>query len=200
MAPSEERRPVSADDLNARPCGEPGRQAGRLPVGQQIDGAAGFDVDEDGAVVATLPGRVLVDTDHPRCNHFGLGKRVHQPKHRATAERNAENAGDAGPGPAREGQADRRQGRAQSFGPLTVPARQAPYLLDEGTACAARVFAGESPDPQLKDDPSASAGNISGKPQVGTVKPVRPGATDRVHGAVGRTLRINAHYRDVHVD
>ena len=103
------------------------------------------------------------------------------------------------PGPARESQADRRQGRAQPFGPLTVPARQARYLLDEGAACAARASAGEPPDPQVKDDPSASAGNISGKPQVGTVHPVRPGTTDRARGTVGGALRIDAHHRDVHV-
>lgn len=101
--------------------------------------------------------------------------------------------------PAREGQADRRQGRAQPFGPLTVPARQARYLLDEGTACAVRVFTGEPSDLQLKDNPSASARNISGKPQVGTMNPVRPPATDRACGAVGGALCVNAHYRDVHV-
>lgn len=195
----EERRPVTADHLNARPRGEPGRQAERLPVGQQVDGAAGLDVDEDGAVVAALPGRLLVNADNPWCGHLGLGKRVHQTKHRAAADGNAENTGDAGPGPARERQADRRQGRAQPFGPLTLPARQARYLLDEGTACAVRVSTGEPQDLQLKDDPSASAGNVSRKPQVGTVNLVRPGATDRARGAAGGALRVNAHYRDVHV-
>lgn len=102
MAPSAKNGPVTADHLNARPRGEPGRQAGRLTVGQQVDGAAGLDVDEDGAVVAALPGRVLVNADNPWCGHLGLGKRVHQTKHRAAADGNAENAGDAGAGPARE--------------------------------------------------------------------------------------------------
>lgn len=101
--------------------------------------------------------------------------------------------------PARERQADRRQGRAQPFGPLTVPARQARYLLDEGTACAVRVSTVEPSDFQLKDNPSASAGNISRKPQVGTVNPVRPGATDRARGTVGGASCVNSHYRDVHV-
>lgn len=50
----EERRPVPAHDLDAGPMGEPGRQARCLPVGQQVDRAAGLDVDENGAVVAAL--------------------------------------------------------------------------------------------------------------------------------------------------
>lgn len=157
----QERRPVTADHLNARPRGEPGRQAGRFPIGQQVNGAAGLDVDEDGAVVAALPGRVLVNADNPWCGHLGLGKRVHQRKHRAAADGNAENAAMRAPARPASAKADRRWGRAQPFGPLTVPACQARYLLDEGTACAVRVSAGEPPDPQLKDDPSASAGNVS---------------------------------------
>lgn len=35
-----------------RDRGRSASQAGCLPVGQQVNGAAGFDVDEDGAVVA----------------------------------------------------------------------------------------------------------------------------------------------------
>lgn len=195
----EERRTVTADDLNARPFGEPGRQAGRLPVRQQIDGAAGLDVDEDGAVVAALAGGVLVDADHPRRGDIGLGQRIDQPEHRAAADGQPENTGDAGTGPARKGQADRGQGGAQPLGPLTVPTCQAGYLLDEGTACAARVPAGEPTDPQLENNTSATARHISGEPQVGAMNPVRPDSADRAQGTVRDALRVNAHYLDVHV-
>lgn len=149
--------------------------------------------------MAALAGGVLVDADHTRGGHLGLGKSVHQPEHRAAADGHPENAGDAGPGPVREGQTDCGQGRARTFGPLTVSACQAGYLLDEGTACAARVPAGEPTDPQLENNASATARNISGKPQVGTMNSVRSDSADRAHGAVRDALRINAHYLDVHI-
>jgi hypothetical protein len=66
----EERRPVPIHDFDTRPVGEPGRQTGRFPVGQQVDGVAGLNVDEDGAVVAALKGGVLVDAGHPRCGNL----------------------------------------------------------------------------------------------------------------------------------
>jgi hypothetical protein len=194
----EERRPVAADDLNAWPVGEPGRQAGRLPVRQQVDGAAALDVNEDGAVVAALASGVLVDADHPRRGDLGIGECVDEPEHRAAADGYPENAGDAGSGPAREGQTDHGQRGAQPLGPLTVPACQAEYLLDESTARTPRVPADEPTDPQLENDASATARHVSGKPQLGTMHPVRPDCADRAHGAVRDALRINAHCLDVH--
>lgn len=128
---SEERRPIPADDLDTWPFGEPGRQSGCFPVGQQVNGAAGLDVDEDGAVVAAFAGGVFVDADHTRDGHLGLGKSVDQPEHGTAADGHSENAGYTGSGPAREGQTDRGQGRAQPLGPLPVPACHARYLLDE---------------------------------------------------------------------
>lgn len=53
---SEARRSVPADDLDAWPLGEPGSQAGCLPIREQVDRAAGYDVHQDGAVVAALAG------------------------------------------------------------------------------------------------------------------------------------------------
>lgn len=71
---SEERGPIPADDLDARPFGEPGRKAGRLPVGQQVDRPTDLDIDQDGPVVPSFAGRVLVDTDHPRSGQIRLGQ------------------------------------------------------------------------------------------------------------------------------
>lgn len=73
-----------------------------------------------------------------------------------------------------EGAANGAAWRVQPLGPLTVPTGQAGYLLDDGAAGAPRVPAGESADPQLKNNASSGDGQISGKPQVGTMNPVRP--------------------------
>lgn len=102
----EERRPVPAHDFDTRPVGEPGRQAGRFPVRQQVDGTAGLHVDEEGAVVAALAGGVLVDADHPRCGDLRFGQRVHQTQDGAPAGRHAENGGQPGSGPACQGETD----------------------------------------------------------------------------------------------
>ncbi|GHK05613.1 hypothetical protein SY2F82_74100 [Streptomyces sp. Y2F8-2] len=62
----EERAAVPADDLDARPFGEPGGQAESLPGWEETDRTAGFDVHQDSAAVAVLAGGVLVDADDPR--------------------------------------------------------------------------------------------------------------------------------------
>ncbi|MCW7940612.1 hypothetical protein AAW14_00715 [Streptomyces hygroscopicus] len=55
------------------PARRPGGPAGGFPGGQQVD-AAGFDVHEDGAVMAALAGGVHVGADHPPPRHLRLEK------------------------------------------------------------------------------------------------------------------------------
>ncbi|WP_406500793.1 hypothetical protein OG936_32685 [Streptomyces sp. NBC_00846] len=54
----------------------------------------------------SLAGRVLVDTHHPRCGHFPFGQCVDQAQDRASADGDAEHLGQAGTGPACEGETD----------------------------------------------------------------------------------------------
>lgn len=85
----------------------------------------------------------------------------------------ADDAGPARVGPAREGETDRGQGRAQPLGPPAVPSGQATYLLDERATSAFGVPAGEPANPQLEYDTSSRTRNIRRKPQVGTVMSYR---------------------------
>ncbi len=195
----EERRTVTAHHLDSWPLGQPSGQARGLPVGQQVDGPAGFDVHEDSSVVAALAGGVLVDAEHARSGHFRFGKCVDQPQDRAAADRRTEYVGQAGAGPTREGETDRGQGRAEPLGPLAVPSGQAGYLLDERATSTLGVPAGEPADPQPEYDASSPARNISGKPNVGAVNPGGPRSTTRTRGARGGAPHINTHYRDIHV-
>lgn len=194
----EERRPVPAHDLDAGPIGEPGRQAGCLPVGQQVDRTAGFYVDENGAVVAALAGGVLVDADHTR-GHLRLGKGVDQAQDGAPADGDPEHGAQAGVGPARKGETDRGQRRAQPLGPLTMPTGQVGYLLDECAPCAPRVPTGEPAHPQPENNASSGARHISGEPQVGTMNPVRPDLARRASGTGRSAFRVEMHYRNAHV-
>lgn len=86
--------------------------------------------------MSALAGGVLVDADYSRSGHFRLGKCVYQPQDSAAADRRTDDVGQPGSGPAREGETDRRQGRAKPLGPLAVPSGQAGYLLDERPAPA----------------------------------------------------------------
>jgi hypothetical protein len=73
-----------------------------MPPGrQQVDRTPGFDVHENGAVVAALAGGVLVDADHTRGGHLRLGKSADQAQDGAPADREPEHGAQASAGPAR---------------------------------------------------------------------------------------------------
>lgn len=60
----EEGRTVTADDLDAGPLGESGRERVRLPIGKEVDRATCLDVDEHGSVDTALALSVLVHAGH----------------------------------------------------------------------------------------------------------------------------------------
>ncbi len=139
---SEERCTVPADHLDSRPQGQPRSQTRGLPIGRHVDRSAGSDVHEDGPVVPALAGGVLVDADRPRSGHFRLGKCVHQPQRSAAAGRRTNDVSQPGSDPARQGEADRRQGRAEPLDPPAVPPGRAGYLLGAGTLRSGRRTGG----------------------------------------------------------
>lgn len=142
---------------------------------------------------------VLIDTDRPWRGYLRLRKRADQSEDSAPADGHPEDAGQAGAGPACQGEADRGQGGAKTLGPLAVSAGQAGYLLDEGTPSACDVLTGEPTDPQPEYNASSSTGRISGKPQVGAVNPAGPRPAPWAGGARRSALSVNAHYLDIHV-
>jgi len=68
----EERCSVMADDFDSWSLGQPGGQAGRVTVGQQIDGTTRFDVHEHCAVSPALAGRILIDLDRLSCREVAF--------------------------------------------------------------------------------------------------------------------------------
>ncbi len=65
------RAPVAGDHLNTRAGAQPSCEAVGLSIGQQVDDAVAFQVNEDRAVtLATLPGSV-VDPEHARRHDKG---------------------------------------------------------------------------------------------------------------------------------
>lgn len=172
------RRPPrqrTGPDPGTRPqrpaVGEPGREAGRLPVGRQVDRSAGLDIDQDGPVVPSVAGRVLVDTDDPRGRRIRLGPCADQAYDRASADTGAKHPGHASAG---QSQPDVGERRAEPFRALAVAARQPCHLLDIRPPLSGGVPAGEASHSQPENHASAATRYISRKPQVGAVDPIRP--------------------------
>jgi hypothetical protein len=125
----EERRAVPADDLDPGSLRQPMRQAGRLPVRQQIHRPTGLDLDEHRAVDPSLACGVLINTNHPRGRNFGFGQRSEQPQHRAAADGHPEGPCHPGASPAGEGETHRGESRPQPLRPPAAPPGQSRHLL-----------------------------------------------------------------------
>jgi hypothetical protein len=55
--------PITADHLNPRMLGEPGRDAGGRAVRQHVDDTMRLEIDEDGAIAVAAPPGPLVDSN-----------------------------------------------------------------------------------------------------------------------------------------
>jgi hypothetical protein len=126
-----ERSTVTADDLDPRAFGQPGRDRARLAIRQQVNWSAGLDVDQDGPIDTSLAHRALVDADHPLGPWLRLRERVDQSQDRVSAGPRPEDVGQPDASAAGHREADLGQRRPHSFGPLAVSAGQARDLLDE---------------------------------------------------------------------
>jgi hypothetical protein len=157
----EEGRPVTADDPDAGPLGEPGRERVRLPSGTEADRAACLDVDEHGSVDTALALGVPVHADHAGYCGGGGRKRGDQPQQGVQADRNLEGVRHPGAGPARERTTDRHRRRPQPLGPSPEPAGETGYLLGEGHALAGFLLADEPPHPQRHHDELARPRQIT---------------------------------------
>jgi hypothetical protein len=175
----EEGGTVATDHLNLRTLGKPCGDSGCLTVRQEIHWSAGFDIDQHGPVDTALAHRVLVDTHHPRGRWLRVRHRIDQPKHRAAADGDSEDVRKAGSSAAGQCKTHLGQGRTQPVSPLSVTAGQSRDLLNEGLPSTGGVRADEPADLQAQHHTPSRAGQISRKPQVGPMKPVRPPSTAR---------------------
>jgi hypothetical protein len=113
--------PVPADDLGARMITQPGGERLGLPVGQQVNRAAGVHVDQHGPVNVPAAQREII---HPQDRHLpgpGVGQGTDQPQHAAAAGHRAQHTGQPRPGTAGQRQRDRRQHRRQRRAAPRIP-------------------------------------------------------------------------------
>lgn len=143
----EEGGTVAADDLDAGPLGEPGRQRVRLPARQEVHRATCLDVDEHSSVDVSLALGVFVHADHAGRGGRRVRQRGDQSQQGVAAHRRPEGVRHPGAGPARERKTDRDRSRSQSLGPPAEPAGEPGHLLGEGLARTGVLRADESTHP-----------------------------------------------------
>ncbi|WKX15852.1 hypothetical protein [Streptomyces sp. NL15-2K] len=122
---------VSADDLDAGPLGEPGRQRVCFTVGQEVDRRTRLDIDEHSAGDTASELSEFVHADHAGHVDGRARQRGDQPQQDVPADRYPKDFRHPGAGPARERKTDRDQRRSQSLGPSAEPAGEPGHLLGE---------------------------------------------------------------------
>lgn len=170
---SAKRCPVAGYDLYPGPLREPSDRTGSLPVGQQVHRTPAFHLDQDSPVATpfavaysstpTTRGTGTSGSGKAATSRSSVPRLTDTPKTLAMRD-------PARPASARPTAAS----RPQALGPPAVPTAQPRRLPSEGPACAGDDQAEKPADPQAEDDPSATAGHISWKLQVGAVNPPRP--------------------------
>ncbi len=123
--------PVPADDLGARMLAQPVREGVRLTIAQQIDGPAGFRVDQHGAIVPAAAEREIVHAEDAHQARSWDGQRHDQPQQAGPARNQAEQRGEPRCGPAGQGQRYLGQRPRQRRGAAGTPGGQPVDLLGE---------------------------------------------------------------------
>jgi hypothetical protein len=138
---------VAADDLHSGVGSQPGPDSFHGAVGQQVDGTAGLDVDQDGRVDVALTQSELVDPQYTRRWRLGLGDRAYQPEQGGTAGRDGEGFRQAGAGPASQHQPEPLQHGLELLTSPSVPEGDTLDLLNERRPRATLLAAPEPADP-----------------------------------------------------
>lgn len=137
---------VPANDLGAGMRSEPGGEGVALAVGQDVDDAAGFDVDQQRAVPLSLLEREVVDTEDARRPFWDgwLRKQAQQP---GPARLQPQPPAQPLTGTTTELDRDRVLPLLRSEAGAAVPLAELGDLLDERPPRTSIAVAEEPPDP-----------------------------------------------------
>ncbi|MDQ1013483.1 hypothetical protein QFZ43_000032 [Streptomyces afghaniensis] len=149
---------VAADDLDAGMGLQPRGQGGGVAFGQQVEDLVGLGVDHDGSVDVAATHGEIVHTDRPGFRGGRIGHLHHAAQERSAAGGDPHELGEAGTGPAGQGQTDRAHRLPQPFGDPAVAASQPWHLLHERPSAACRGRAQEPAHPQREFRSSSGRG------------------------------------------
>jgi hypothetical protein len=107
---------IATDRGDRRVPGEPGGDAGRRAVRQEIDHPMRQEIDEDGAIAMPPPPGPLVDPDGLQGGNVGYRGRPHQPEEGGRTGRQPQLGGESGTRVPSQSDADGLQGVDQPRG------------------------------------------------------------------------------------
>ncbi len=204
--------PVSADDLRSGVAGQPGCQGFGCSVGQHVDDATAFDIDQQCRVSGPTTQSEVVHAQHPRCPRRN-GRSLQQLQDPCPACLQLDLAAQAGGRPAAEFHRYRAQPSLQFNGGALVAGAQAVDLFYERASLAGRLVAEEPADTQPYREPDPGDGALHQRPPVvgvdsaprpgATWAPRRPTARCRLHhqplGAGAYSLQLDSDSRNQHI-
>nr|WP_256725803.1 hypothetical protein [Streptomyces sp. IMTB 2501] len=152
---------------------EPGGEGLGGVVGQDVDDAAGLDVDEDRAVDVTALECEVVDAQYPRALLRRLGRQPpHTVKQGVRADRAVQQSGEPDTGPTGQAACDRYQHRLLQLAAAAVAAvaeGEPVDPLDEGSARARRLLAPEPANRQTYRRRLSTDRDVSEPPTISVV-------------------------------
>ena len=186
--------PVTGNDLHARMRLQPRRNRLRVAVGEQVDGAIAFQIDNDRAVALALAPGPIVDADDARCRHHRQGSRPDQALQGVAADRHGQLRRQAGAALATgtEGNAALCLGKASGApNPRPGHTRQ---VLGEDAARAFRSSAPEATDLKIKLTNPPLPGEVAKAANVATMNTARRTSAYRAgrRGGASASIHNNA--------
>ena len=126
--------PIAGDHLDARVGREPGGYGLGLPVGQERDGTATLQIDDERAVGGSSPPSPVVEADDPRLAGLREGHGAHRAQQRVGADRHGETRREPGAWRAADGEAEAAVHLGQSLGSAQARRRRMPWVVRMITA------------------------------------------------------------------
>ncbi|GJE04671.1 hypothetical protein GMJLKIPL_6635 [Methylobacterium isbiliense] len=178
-------RAVAGDDLDTRMATQPRGDGHRRAVGQQVDRASAFEVNEEGAVGPSLADGPIVDADGSWWSRTRQREAVQEAQHRIGAGPHPQVAGQARTGLRAGCKPNPCLGLSEAACPSGSWRHQPWERLGEGAAVAGGMTAVEASDAQAQRHGLAEARQIGGTAIVAAVN----GGTGR---ATGGTSSLSA--------
>lgn len=123
--------PVTADDLDAGMSEQPLGEGLGGAFGQYLDGTAALHIDQDRAVVVPAPESEIINAQNPHGRRLGVGQSTCETQQGILTDADGLHLGQAGAGPAAQGERDRLADLAQQEGAAAVAEGQPVNLLGE---------------------------------------------------------------------
>lgn len=184
-------RAVPCHHLDGVVFAQPSRQGLRSAVGQEIDNAARFQVDQNGPVGLPLPERPVVDPQDARRTARGQWDGAHEAQHAVGAGRHTEVVKQAGAGLTTAGDPNLPLSGGEPPGATRPGGQQVRQRFGESPARAGGVPAVEPADQEVKANRAAEAGQIGRTAAVATMDGLAEDAAVRAGRAGLRRLGGN---------